>query len=313
MKRMTKPFAVLATLALSVTAFQGVVAAAEPQVNPTPTTSTTEQKATPETKIDTKVNDKTSEKMDSKTTDKKENQNDGKTADKKDEPKGDKADGKTGGQPNTNPPAAGTNKPADKNETVKEPKFQTSAVVKNGTLTVTETIKNAKHAKGDWYVIVSKDSEPDWSKATHKTSKMNRSGLTQTFTFKNVKPGHYNVFVGFVGTVDGITGEGYSEVAIEVKGGAVKQVKKQTKTQTKKQATVKKSTTKTKVKSTTTKKATTKAPTNEKTTKPTVNGQGGKLPKTATSYPIATVAGAAVLMAGAGLFLVARRRKQNQS
>ncbi|MDQ0415934.1 LPXTG-motif cell wall-anchored protein [Croceifilum oryzae] len=307
-KRMTKPFAVLATLALSVTAFQGVVAAAEPQVKPTnPTNSTTEQKTTPEIKIDTKVTDKKEHETDKKTDEKltkTDTKADGQTTDKKDEKKEDKVDGKTGGKPNTAPPTSVTNKPTDKKEVTKEPDFITSAVVKNGTLSVTETIKNAKHAKGDWYASVSKDTLPDWTTAPYKTSKLNRSGLVQTFTFKNVKPGRYNVFVGFVGTVDGRFGEGYFELEVEVKkSGAVKQVKKAKKQTTVKTAKASTATT-TKTKSTTTKK---------ETTKPAVKGQGGKLPKTATSYPIATVAGAAVLMAGAGLFLVARRRKQNQS
>ncbi|TCP65791.1 LPXTG cell wall anchor domain-containing protein [Baia soyae] len=39
--------------------------------------------------------------------------------------------------------------------------------------------------------------------------------------------------------------------------------------------------------------------------------KGGKLPKTATNYPIVVAASAAALMAGAGILLI-RRRKQAQ-
>ncbi|SFX22492.1 LPXTG-motif cell wall anchor domain-containing protein [Thermoactinomyces sp. DSM 45891] len=307
MARMTKPYAVLATLALSVTAFQGVVAAEEPKA---PITPATEQKTTaPEVKVEVKAEDTKSTEAEKqaevKPEDKKAtetgNKTDEKTTEKADSTAGGKTDGKPGEtSPNTNPSTPGTSKPVDKKEDeAKGPSLHAKASFKNGTLTVIASVANAKHIKGLWYADGYK---PGSEKVEFTSEKQSKNGFTQTFTFKNVKPGVYHVAVGFIGTIDDLeVGNDEDFVVLKIdtrKGGATKPVENKTtvKASAKKEATAEKATTDKK-----------------EAKKTTTNGQGGTLPKTATNYPIATVAGAAVLMAGAGLFLVARRRKQNQS
>ncbi|MDQ0415935.1 LPXTG-motif cell wall-anchored protein [Croceifilum oryzae] len=305
MARMTKPFAVLATLALSVTAFQGVVAAEE--TKPAPITPPTEQKTTaPETKVDVKVEDKKGTEADKKTEvkaeDKKATETGTKAEGKKEEKVDDKKDGKTGETPHTTPSTSETNKPTDKKEDeveAKGPSLHAKALFKDGTLTVTASIANAKHIKGLWYADGYK---PGSEKVEFTDEKQSQNGFTQTFTFKNVKPGLYEVYVGFIGEVDEFQADENDFIKLQIdtrKGVVTKPVEKK--------ATVKKASAK--KEATTDKKTTGK----KETKKTTTNGQGGILPKTATSYPIATVAGVAVLMAGAGLFFAARRRKQNQS
>ncbi|SDZ20106.1 LPXTG cell wall anchor domain-containing protein [Thermoactinomyces sp. DSM 45892] len=305
MARMTKPYAVLATLALSVTAFQDVVAAEE--TKPAPATPPTEQKETaPETKVEVKVEDTKGTEADKKAEVKPEDKKAAETSNKTEEKTGDKANDKTDGKtdgtpgetPNTNPSTPGTSKPADKKEDeAKGPSLYAKASFKDGTLTITASITNAKHIKGLWYADGYK---PGSEKVSFTDEKQSQNRFTQTFTFKNVKPGVYHVAVGFIGTIDDLeVGNDEDFVVLEIdtrKGGATKPVESK--------ATVKKAPSK---KEATPEKAATEQ---KETKKAATNGQGGTLPKTATSYPIATVAGAAVLMVGAGLFFVARRRKQ---
>ncbi|SFX22451.1 LPXTG-motif cell wall anchor domain-containing protein [Thermoactinomyces sp. DSM 45891] len=358
MARMTKPFAVLATLALSVTAFQGVVAAEDTKPANTPAAPATAEQKPADTKVEgtteTKVEDK---KADGKT--------DAKVEDKK------ATDGKT-----TTTPAAEKGKVADKKEVkqveivvtqtesvlkaelkgVKEAKgtwkflagtteiiskqggtsfevdfskpeitkklidagadygviqfegtsngtpikgqikenfaqeVDSKASVKNNTLTVTSKINDAKKAKGTWVALVSRSM--DFSEKNIVVHDMiENGGLSSKFTFKDLKPGTYYVLVVFEGTVDGKERETGNILRVVVK--------KEGKTGSDKDTTVE---------ATPVQKPVTK----QETKKAVEDAKGGKLPKTATSYPIATVAGAAVLMVGAGLFFVARRRKQKQ-
>ncbi|MDQ0415938.1 LPXTG-motif cell wall-anchored protein [Croceifilum oryzae] len=362
MARMTKPFAVLATLALSVTAFQGVVAAhdeTKPATTPT-APATTEQKPADKKvdgKTETKVEDK---KVETKVEDKKATDgkstttpaaDKGKVADKKEvkqveivvtqteavlkaelkdvkEAKGTwkfLANGKTeiiSGQGGTsfefnfaNPEV--TKKLVDADATYGVIQFEgtangtaikaqikndlkneidTKTSVKNGTLTVTSKIDGAKKAKGDWVAVVRTNLEFFKSGELNEKNVVDadvieNGGLSSKFTFKDLKPGTYYMGVFFEGTVDG------KEKQI---GEIVKVVvKKEGKTGSDKDTVVE---------ATPVKKPVTK----QETKKVVEDAKGGKLPKTATSYPIATVAGVAVLMVGAGLFFVARRRKQKQ-
>ncbi|SDZ20049.1 LPXTG cell wall anchor domain-containing protein [Thermoactinomyces sp. DSM 45892] len=371
MKRMTKPFAVLATLALSVTAFQGVVAAEDTKpANPPTAPATTEQ-----TPVDTKVEGKTSTTVEDK---KAEGKTDAKAEDKK------ATEGKT-----STTPAAEKDKVADKKKEVKQVEISitetatilkaelkgikeakgtwklfigkkevfsaqggssvefnysnqdfakkileaaaepgadyvliqfegtsngtpikglvrddlvkslaTTVAVKNGTLTVTGKLNGAKKAKGDWVAIVNtnteffKNGEPN--KTIVDSQIIENGGLSSKFTFKDLKPGTYYVMLAFEGTVDGKEESTFDVMKVVVK--------KAGSTGSDKDA----------VEVTPVKKPVTKEATKQETKKAIEDAKGGKLPKTATSYPIATVAGAAVLMVGAGLFFVARRRKQKQ-
>ncbi|MDQ0415937.1 LPXTG-motif cell wall-anchored protein [Croceifilum oryzae] len=357
MKRMTKPFAVLATLALSVTAFQGVVAANETKpANPTAPVST-EQKP-----VDKKVDGKT----DSKATD---NKKDGKantttppaneknnkpaknTAQKEleidltDTEKGIKAQLKgvkeargtwtllVGGQviisaqggasyefnltdpkveaklaaidelaclevqfegTTTGTPVKGNGKdesPAD------IPVISVKTEVNDSTLTLNAKIKDAKEGKGQWIAFVSKTREFNDKDLVNGTRV--KGDVSEKFTFKDLKPGTYYVLLTFKGIVDGKEKETCTVVQVDVPKGGTPSTGTNTGTGTK---------TPTPVKPTPISKPVTK----EQAKKAVEKAEGGQLPKTATSYPIATIAGAAILMVGAGLFFVARRRKQKQ-
>ncbi|TCP69610.1 LPXTG cell wall anchor domain-containing protein [Baia soyae] len=368
MVRMTKPFAVLATLALSVTAFQGVVAAhdeTKPTTNPTATTEQKPADKKVEGNADTKVEDKKIEsKIDAKVEDKKATEGKtttpaaekGKVADKKEVKKveigvtetgsvlkaelkgtkeakgtwkffiGNKEVFSTQGGASfefdfSNPDLAkkfieasaeasagyaviqfeGTSngtpiKGQVRNDLANE--LTTTATVKNSTLTVTGKLNGAKKAKGTWVAIVNtniqffKNGEPNETIVDHEM--IENGGLSSKFAFKDLKPGTYFVLVAFEGTVDGKDTDTYDVMKVVVKKAGKADSGKDS------------------VEVTPVKKPVTKEATKQETKKAIEDAKGGKLPKTSTSYPIATVAGAAVLMVGAGLFFVARRRKQKQ-
>ncbi|TCP69611.1 LPXTG cell wall anchor domain-containing protein [Baia soyae] len=356
MKRMTKPFAVLATLALSVTAFQGVVAANETKpANPTAPVST-EQKPVDkkvEGTMDSKVTDNKKDGKATNTTPPPANEKNNKPAKNKaqkeveidltDTEKGIKAQLKgvkeakgtwtllVGGQviisaqggashefdltdpkveaklaaidelaclevqfegTTTGTPVKGNGKdesPAD------IPVISVKTEVKDSTLTLNTKIKDAKEAKGQWVAVVSKTRE--FNNNDLVGHKKEEGGASKTFTFKDLKPGTYFVLLTFKGTVDGKEKETCTVVKVDVPKGGTPSTG--TGTGTNPSTPVEP-------------KPVSKPVTKEQAKKAVEKAEGGQLPKTATSYPIATVAGAAILMIGAGLFFVARRRKQKQ-
>ncbi|SFX11998.1 LPXTG-motif cell wall anchor domain-containing protein [Thermoactinomyces sp. DSM 45891] len=344
MKRITKPFAVLATLALSVTAFQGVVAAQEtktvdPKVSGTVANSQKDDKAL--NPPITPANEKNKPAVNSKKVDIKVTETDDYFKVQLKDVKEAKGTWTmlAGGQ-EIHSAQAGTsftfytfprvwdiieetggnslefrfegtsNGTPIKSSFVYKPeaglsRISPSTEVKDGKLYVTATLKSYYRVEGHWSSVVSKT--PEFKKEDIIEYDMGPAyGKYRNFILRKLEPGNtYYVRATLNGTIDDkkkvisttfkVTMPKKDTASTGTQTDPVKPISTGTQTDPVKPIPV----------------ATTNPVTNENAKKE-VKKEGGHLPKTATSYPIAMVGGAAALMVGAGLFFVVRRRKQNQ-
>ncbi|AUS10020.1 hypothetical protein C1X05_15065 [Laceyella sacchari] len=143
---------------------------------------------------------------------------------------------------------------------------------------------NGKTAKGTWYIAAgSEDAEAPQIEAEVKGNSVN---FEYVLDITKLNAGENAIFVAFEGTIDGKAcqfGLGYESLLVEEDGG-------------KGDSTVKPNPDKPNTKP------------NPKQGKEGVKQiKGGKLPKTATSYPVGAVAGLALLAGGAALMIRNRR------
>jgi LPXTG-motif cell wall-anchored protein len=178
----------------------------------------------------------------------------------------------------------GQNVKVEKTLNVHVPTYKVSVQSVGGKQQLTGTISDAKEAKGNWHFVV---GDQDDQNVIAEQDLNGVTGLTASHTFE-LKEGTYVVGVYFEGEVDGtpvILGFGM-EQQLDVKGDG--------------------------------KQTVTPAPAPKpEDKKPVINPEkakqelsqakeGGKLPKTATNYPIGTVAGAALLAGGLAMLRLRR-------
>lgn len=148
----------------------------------------------------------------------------------------------------------------------------------NGKVTVTAKL-DGKEADGTWYIAAGKESS-DQPAIFDEVKNVKKTTFTYDLDINKLPVGENVIFVSFEGTVDGKNCQfGFGGTGIIVEDDTVKPNPEE-KPQ--------------------------KPSTPEKGKETADKIKGGKLPKTATSYPIAMTLGGFLLLAGFGLFLFRR-------
>jgi LPXTG-motif cell wall-anchored protein len=144
----------------------------------------------------------------------------------------------------------------------------------NGKVKVTAKL-DGKEAKGNWLILAGSDAAG--KKLEKEFNDVNGTSITYEFDINDWATGEYDVYVLFEGTIDGNKcAVGYGEAGLSVEDDTVKPAPDKHK------------------------------PTPEKEKEAVKEIKGGKLPKTATTYPVSMAFGGLLLAAGVGMLMFRR-------